>query len=40
MVSDYNAKLKEVEPKSDIVMGLDGNPIQKKDFLVRRIKHG
>jgi len=34
MVSDYNAKLKEVEPKSDIVMGLDGNPIQKKDFLV------
>ena len=34
MVSDYNAKLKEVEPKSDIIMGLDGNPIQKKDFLV------
>ena len=34
MVSDYNAKLKEIEPTSDIIMGLDGNPIQKKDFLM------
>ena len=34
MVSDYNAKLKEIEPTSDIIMGLDGNPIQKKDFLI------
>ena len=34
MVSDYNAKMKEVQPKSDIFMGLDGRPINKKDFLV------
>lgn len=34
MVSDYNAKLKEIEPKSDIVMGIDGNPINKDNFLV------
>ena len=34
LVSDYNAKLKEVEPQSDIVMGLDGNPIDKKNFLM------
>ena len=34
MVSDFNAKLKEVEPKSDIIMGLDGNPIEKKNFLM------
>jgi len=34
MVSDYNAKLKEIEPKSDVVLGLDGNPIDKDNFLV------
>ena len=34
MVSDYNAKLKEVEPRSDIIMGLDGKPINKDKFLV------
>lgn len=34
MVSDYNAKLKEIEPKSDVVMGLDGNPINENNFLV------
>ena len=34
MVSDYNAKLKEIEPKSDVVLGLDGNPIDKDKFLV------
>ncbi len=33
MVSHFNAKLKEIEPTSDIIMGLDGNPIQKKNFL-------
>ena len=34
MVSDYNAKMKEIEPKSDIIMGIDGNPINKDTFLV------
>lgn len=34
MVSDYNAKLKEIEPKSDVVMGIDGNPINEDNFLV------
>ena len=34
MVSDYNAKLKEIEPKSDVFIGLDGNPIDKDNFLV------
>ena len=34
MVSDYNAKMKEVEHESDIIIGLDGNKISKKDFLV------
>ena len=34
MVSDYNAKLKEIEPKSDVVLGLDGNPINEDNFLV------
>lgn len=34
MISDFNAKLKEVEPTSDIIMGLDGNPIEKKNFLM------
>mgnify|MGYP001376810864 CR=1 FL=1 len=34
MVSDFNAKDKEVVPQSDIVMGLDGNPIDKNNFLV------
>jgi hypothetical protein len=34
MVSDYNSKLKEIEPKSDIVMGLDGTPINNNNFLV------
>ena len=34
LVSDYNAKLKEIEPKSDVVMGIDGNPIDKDNFLV------
>jgi len=34
MVSDYNAKMKEIEPKSDIIMGIDGNPINKASFLV------
>jgi hypothetical protein len=34
MVSDYNAKNKEIEDKSDIIMGLDGNPINKDKFLV------
>lgn len=34
MVSDYNAKTREVQPSSDIVIGLDGNPIDKENFLV------
>ena len=34
MVSDYNAKLKEIEPKSEVFLGLDGNPIDKDNFLV------
>jgi hypothetical protein len=34
MVSDYNAKMKEIEPKSDIVLGLDGTPINNDNFLV------
>ena len=34
MVSDFNAKDKEVVPQSDILMGLDGNPIDKNNFLV------
>ena len=34
MVSDYNAKLKEIEPKSDIVMGMNGSPINGNNFLV------
>ena len=34
IVSDFNAKDKEVTPPSDIVMGLDGNPIKKDQFLV------
>ena len=32
MVSDFNAKDKEVVPQSDILMGLDGNPIDKHNF--------
>lgn len=34
MVSHYNSKLKEIEPKSDVVMGIDGNPIDIDNFLV------
>ncbi len=34
MVSDYNASEKEVTPNSDIIFGLDGNPIDKDNFLV------
>jgi len=32
-VSHFNAKDKEVTPRSDIIVGLDGNPIQKGNFL-------
>jgi hypothetical protein len=32
-VSHFNAKDKEVTPTSDIIMGLDGNPIQTNKFL-------
>jgi hypothetical protein len=34
MVSDFNAKTRSLEPKSDIIIGLDGNPISKENFLV------
>lgn len=34
MVSDFNAKTREIQPQSDIIMGLDGNPIDKENFLV------